>query len=102
MPRLPRPECDTGRRRAGPGVDAAAAARRLRAPRRRQPIAAVRRAAGRSGAGAARHRRGRRHGVRTQTAVAEPTTGAYAMPERRPLPLEGVRVEAEISGATRT
>jgi Ca-activated chloride channel family protein len=37
--------------------------------------------------------------VRTQTAVAEPTTGAYAVPERRPLPLEGVRVTAEISGA---
>ncbi len=37
--------------------------------------------------------------MRTQTAVAEPNTGAYAMPERRPLPLEGVRVTAEISGA---
>ena len=37
--------------------------------------------------------------MRTKTAVVEPTTGAYAMPERRPLPLEGVRVAAEISGA---
>ena len=37
--------------------------------------------------------------MRTQTAVAEPNTGAYSMPERRPLPLEGVRVTAEISGA---
>ncbi len=37
--------------------------------------------------------------MRTQTAVVEPTTGAYSMPERRPLPLEGVRVAAEISGA---
>ncbi len=57
------------------------------------------RAAGRPGAGAARHRRERRHRVRTQTAVAEPRSGAYAAPEGRPLPLEGVRVTAEISGA---
>ena len=37
--------------------------------------------------------------MRTQTAVAEPRSGAYAAPEGRPLPLEGVRVTAEISGA---
>jgi Ca-activated chloride channel family protein len=37
--------------------------------------------------------------VRTQTAVAEPRSGAYAVPQGRPLPLEGVRVTAEISGA---
>ena len=37
--------------------------------------------------------------MRTRTAVAEPRSGAYAAPEGRPLPLEGVRVTAEISGA---
>ena len=37
--------------------------------------------------------------MRTQTAVAEPRPGAYAAPEGRPLPLQGVRVTAEISGA---